>query len=175
MTISIPAITAGTAPFAGRYQPESPLAALRGKSGPEIDGEWLLRVTDDQAGNTGTLQCWSLSLTPAACADGGGPCELCPNRTISGVIGAGSLLQDRRLLRDGTASSCGTAKSCPELSGSGTRGYDAYTFFNGGIQRLHHVALRAQSDLFSAAYLGSVMTRPRSAPLPGRPRQRARN
>lgn len=149
------AITAGTAPFAGRFQPESPLAVLRGKSELEINGPWRLRITDDQAGNMGSLQCWSLSLTPAACAGGGGPCELCPNQTITGAIGESSLLQNGRLVRDGIASSCGTAKPCPGVSGTGTRSYDAYTFFNGGSSACITVALRAESDLFSAAYLGS--------------------
>ncbi|MDY6990524.1 MAG: proprotein convertase P-domain-containing protein [Thermodesulfobacteriota bacterium] len=53
-------ITAGTAPFAGAYQPEEPLSGCDGKS---REGTWALQVTDTDAfGDTGTLNSWSLTI-----------------------------------------------------------------------------------------------------------------
>lgn len=50
-------VTAGLAPFTGRFRPEASLAALDGKS---ASGEWRLRVADDAKSDTGALQGWSL-------------------------------------------------------------------------------------------------------------------
>ena len=52
-------ITSGSAPFAGSYQPQTPLAALNGQS---PNGTWSLEVHDDDAGDTGTLINWSLAI-----------------------------------------------------------------------------------------------------------------
>jgi len=51
------AIGSGAAPFTGRYRPESPLAALNGKS---TAGTWKLAVADDAAQDTGVLTGWAL-------------------------------------------------------------------------------------------------------------------
>ena len=50
-------ITAGTAPFTGRYRPEGTLIALIGK---DIHGQWKLEVTDDSWYASGKLNSWSL-------------------------------------------------------------------------------------------------------------------
>ncbi len=50
-------ITAGAAPFTGRYRPEGVLGGLIGK---DIHGEWVLEVTDDSSNASGTLNSWSL-------------------------------------------------------------------------------------------------------------------
>jgi len=52
-------ITAGTAPFTGRYQPEGSLSALNDKNAAGI---WTLVVTDDRSGTAGTLQSWSVEI-----------------------------------------------------------------------------------------------------------------
>jgi len=52
------AISAGSAPFAGTYRPETPLAVFAGKP---LNGLWRLRITDAAAADTGTLGCWSLT------------------------------------------------------------------------------------------------------------------
>lgn len=52
-------IATATAPFSGRYQPQSPLSVLNGKG---RTGDWRLRVTDASAEDTGTLLCWGLAL-----------------------------------------------------------------------------------------------------------------
>jgi uncharacterized repeat protein (TIGR01451 family) len=67
-------ISAGSAPFVGSYQPQTPLAVFIGKAGTNVNGNWRLRVADQAAGDIGTIQCWSLILLPSACKDGGGEC-----------------------------------------------------------------------------------------------------
>jgi len=51
------AISAGTAPFAGSFRPESPLSGLDGKP---INGTWKLRVADTAAIDVGTIGCVQL-------------------------------------------------------------------------------------------------------------------
>ncbi len=53
------AISAGAAPFAGSFRPESPLAGLNGQS---ILGTWILSVTDTATGDVGTLGCAQLEI-----------------------------------------------------------------------------------------------------------------
>ena len=67
-------IATSGAPFVGTFKPDQALAAFAGKSGTNINGTWKLRVSDGTPGNSGTLQCWSLSLSAATCLDGGGQC-----------------------------------------------------------------------------------------------------
>ncbi|HEY9281902.1 MAG TPA: M36 family metallopeptidase [Pyrinomonadaceae bacterium] len=54
-------ISAGVAPFANSFRPESPLAALNGK---QMNGVWKLRITDTGAADVGTLGCASLEIQP---------------------------------------------------------------------------------------------------------------
>jgi subtilisin-like proprotein convertase family protein len=53
-------ISSGTAPFAGSFQPDSPLSVLDGKS---PDGTWTLDIQDQVAIDTGTLISWSLDIS----------------------------------------------------------------------------------------------------------------
>jgi subtilisin-like proprotein convertase family protein len=71
---AVTSITAASAPFVGDFAPESPLSAFQGKTGDAVNGLWKLRVEDQALGDVGTLQCWSLELTPIGCQDGGGQC-----------------------------------------------------------------------------------------------------
>jgi subtilisin-like proprotein convertase family protein len=64
----------GTAPFVGTFRPQSPLSRFQGKSGSQVNGTWMLRVRDVAEPDTGTIQCWSLILSPIECVDGGGAC-----------------------------------------------------------------------------------------------------
>jgi subtilisin-like proprotein convertase family protein len=50
----------GLAPFAGRYRPDQPLRAFRGKP---VAGAWRLRVIDEYRVDSGKLLCWSLNVT----------------------------------------------------------------------------------------------------------------
>ncbi|PKQ09952.1 MAG: hypothetical protein CVT69_02240, partial [Actinobacteria bacterium HGW-Actinobacteria-9] len=67
-------ITASVAPFVGSFIPETPLAVLYGTSGAAVNGEWKLRITDDQSLDPGELVCWSLELVTEPCSPGVGQC-----------------------------------------------------------------------------------------------------
>ena len=54
------AFTSGSAPFAGSFQPEGLLSDFDGE---DPNGTWMLEVTDDAGGDTGTLNSWSITLT----------------------------------------------------------------------------------------------------------------
>lgn len=54
------AISAGTAPFAGTFRPDSPLSAMKGRP---MNGVWKLRVTDTGAADVGVLGCVTLEFT----------------------------------------------------------------------------------------------------------------
>ncbi len=150
------AITAGTAPFVGTFRPEQALSAFDEKFGPAANGIWRLRIADDTAGTAGSLQCWSLFISPTTCTDGGGACESCPQgRVITGILGTGSLVQTNRLIRDANPSTCGPQKTCPGPTGAlGNRPYDAYVFENGDSNACINVILQSPcgTTLFSAAY-----------------------
>jgi extracellular elastinolytic metalloproteinase len=53
------AISAGVAPFAGSFRPDSPLAGMRGRP---MAGTWKLRVQDTAALDVGTLGCFQLRI-----------------------------------------------------------------------------------------------------------------
>ena len=55
-------ITEGSAPFTGSYRPEGSLDALIGK---DVNGSWILEVTDDSWYRFGTLNSWSLTIDKA--------------------------------------------------------------------------------------------------------------
>jgi subtilisin-like proprotein convertase family protein len=54
------AVSAGIAPYAGSFRPETPLAALNGK---QMNGIWKIRITDTGAADVGTLGCATLEIT----------------------------------------------------------------------------------------------------------------
>jgi subtilisin family serine protease/subtilisin-like proprotein convertase family protein len=76
------AIASGAAPFAGSFRPESPLAALDGRS---AQGTWRLRVFDAASLDIGTLNSWSLIVTAGA-----GPASA-QEESIDAVVAAFSL------------------------------------------------------------------------------------
>jgi subtilisin-like proprotein convertase family protein len=60
------AISAGTAPFTGSFQPDEPLSAFDGRMAA---GTWKLRVEDKAGADVGTIDSWSIELSypPQAC------------------------------------------------------------------------------------------------------------
>jgi cysteine-rich repeat protein len=70
------AVTAGSAPFTAAYRPEFTLSSSAGVDFRSLraNGSWTLRVVDDAASGTGTLNQWTLMLcvdpAAAACGDG---------------------------------------------------------------------------------------------------------
>ncbi len=59
------AITAGAAPFTGRFRPEQPLSAFNGRDG---NGTWRLLVTDATANSIGTIDGLTLAIQTATLA-----------------------------------------------------------------------------------------------------------
>jgi subtilisin-like proprotein convertase family protein len=53
-------ITSGTAPFTGRFRPETPLTAFNNSS---VNGLWILRMDDDATGDFGTLDSWEIAVS----------------------------------------------------------------------------------------------------------------
>jgi subtilisin-like proprotein convertase family protein len=66
-------ITAGTAPYTGRFRPEGKLSDLDGQA---LNGAWWLIVTDDAPADVGTLLNWSLHYTRTFAAPGAAPFAL---------------------------------------------------------------------------------------------------
>jgi len=60
------AITDGSAPFTGTFRPEGDLSTFTGE---DPNGVWVLEITDDAGGDTGTLNSWSLDITEPAALD----------------------------------------------------------------------------------------------------------
>jgi subtilisin-like proprotein convertase family protein len=59
------AIAAGTAPFTRSFRPVAPLSAL---DHARANGTWKLKIVDQAAIDTGTLNSWSLSLRRYVCS-----------------------------------------------------------------------------------------------------------
>ena len=55
-------IAAGSAPFTGSFQPEGSLSDF---DGADAQGTWTLEITDDKRRESGTLNSWSIEITPA--------------------------------------------------------------------------------------------------------------
>jgi subtilisin-like proprotein convertase family protein len=68
------AITAGNPPFIGTFRPEQAFSAFRGQ---DTLGNWVLEINDNFGGDTGTLNSWSLDITPG---------------TVTGTASAGNAL-----------------------------------------------------------------------------------
>jgi uncharacterized repeat protein (TIGR01451 family) len=67
-------IGAGNPPYLGSYKPDASLAVFNGKSGTNVNGTWKLHAVDSAGFDVGTIQCWSLFVSPPICIDGGGQC-----------------------------------------------------------------------------------------------------
>lgn len=152
-------ITAAAAPFAGTFAPEGNLSDFIGKLS---QGTWSLLVEDTVAGDLGALQCWSLHLAPAECAEGGGGCESCLP-AISGELDD-SLTMPQALRSSSRISACGDAEPCPGAAigpfaiGEGPYRYQTHTFTNTGPDTCATVFLTVPcgypSGLMGSAYLG---------------------
>ncbi|MGD8396558.1 MAG: proprotein convertase P-domain-containing protein, partial [Candidatus Eiseniibacteriota bacterium] len=79
-------ITAGSAPFTGRFRPEGSLATLDGLSS---SGDWTLEVTDDAGIDQGQLLGWTLILTFEA-RDCGAAAELVSYQLQADTCSTGS-------------------------------------------------------------------------------------
>lgn len=71
------AIFDGSPPFTGTFKPEEPLSQVIGTS-PR--GTWMLHITDNFAGDIGTLNSWSLSIQPTTFT-----CAVFPPPTVTSI------------------------------------------------------------------------------------------
>ncbi|MDI1434430.1 proprotein convertase P-domain-containing protein [Polyangium sorediatum] len=101
-------ITAGTAPFTGRFRPEASMATTAGTDflRKNAEGTWTLQVRDDTSTNAGTFRNWTLAL----CVDTAGYCG-------DGVINSGEECDDANTNNaDACTNTCQLANGC----GNGT-------------------------------------------------------
>jgi uncharacterized repeat protein (TIGR01451 family) len=105
-------ITLGAAPFVGSFQPQQSLSIFNLFSGTNLNGIWTLNVLDEFPGDIATLECWTLSISPEVCVDGGGEC---PGADLSITMSANPsvVLVDSNLVYNLTVSNAGpsTAKN----------------------------------------------------------------
>jgi len=68
-------IVNGSPPYyPGSFSPQQPLSVYHLMSGTNLNGTWNLQVLDEFPGDTATLECWSLNVSPEVCLDGLGQC-----------------------------------------------------------------------------------------------------
>ena len=134
-----------TAPFVGSFRPEQSLAVFNGKIGAAVNGTWRLIVTDDAPGGLGTLRCWSLFVSAAACTAAGGACELCSDVTLTGATGPASPTQSAYVNFTGLPSACGVPKVCPGTTIGGPYPSESYVFRNGASNACITVTLENES------------------------------
>ncbi len=151
-------IASASAPFAGTYVPENSLSPFVNRSS---GGIWTLTVEDKVAGNVGALQCWSLELARAVCADGGGGCESCTTR-LTGSFSESTPTMPKRLTGTVVASGCGNINHCPgTTSETGPFRYNTHSFTNDGPETCVTVLATLPCNgwteaLFFSAHLGDV-------------------
>jgi subtilisin-like proprotein convertase family protein len=120
-------ITGGSAPFAGSYRPEGLLSALDGE---DSAGAWVLEITDDAGGDTGTLNWWKLTLTfpPQSCGPDAAVADL---TTVDDSCGIGApadgiwdqgehVIFDVELSNSGTEELTGVGATVSVLTEGGT-------------------------------------------------------
>jgi hypothetical protein len=90
-----------------------------------------------------------------------------PPTVVNGSLDTSDPVQEGRLGRNGLVSSCGTAKACPGILGTGNRRYDVLTFANGPAAACATIATTATNvtaggSIIPAAYLNAYVP-----PVPG--------
>jgi subtilisin-like proprotein convertase family protein len=73
-------ITEGTPPFTGYFRPQTPLSGAF--SGRQLSGDWVLRIYDRRAGNTGALLNWTLHFKYSSPIAVGNESNLLPEKFI---------------------------------------------------------------------------------------------
>jgi len=112
-------------PYVGAFHPDFPLTHL---AGLPVDGTWVLRLIDNRSNSiTGTLFCWSMTIEPVDCTDGGGPCDIC-----NGVFFGSITTNDTKLsmtIGGVQPTTCGTTNPCG-ITAATAMFTDVYMFTN---------------------------------------------
>jgi subtilisin-like proprotein convertase family protein len=153
-------IAGGPAPYVGTFKPIVPLSLFDGKTGSQVNGVWLLRVQDFVPNSLfGVLNCWSITVTPATCADGGGECSICNGPFIS-AVSTNDLRMKRSFVPSASPAACNPPASCITLPNGPLVNYDRYTYTNGGPATCVQITIETACSnlIYSAAYSGSFDT-----------------
>jgi uncharacterized repeat protein (TIGR01451 family) len=67
-------ITLASPPYVGTFAPQQALSTYNLMSGTNLNGTWQLQVIDEFPDDTAQLNCWTLTIYPEVCTDGGGEC-----------------------------------------------------------------------------------------------------
>lgn len=151
-------IGSGSSPFAGIYAPEESLSHFIDQFSA---GLWTLVAEDTIPGVAGVLQCWSLELARAVCADGGGVCESCTTR-IMGTFAESTAALPERLTGTMVASGCGNVNHCPGTTiENGPYRYQSHAFTNTGPETCVTVVATVPCEgwanaLFLSSHLGDI-------------------
>ena len=90
-----------------------------------------------------------------------------PPATVNGTLDDSDTVQEGRLGRNGLVSSCGTAKVCPGIFGTGNRRYDVLTFPNGPGAACATIATTATNTTAGGAILSVAYLNTYIPPVPG--------
>ncbi len=151
-------ISGGASPFVGTFRPLVPLSNLDGRSGSLVNGVWQLQVVD-VLGNAqpGALSCWSLTITPATCAPGGGICAPC-NGPFFGAITTNDAIET--VVVSGVGPTTCAFDPCSALTLSTGAFSDIFTFTNGGSAACVTVTLDAPCASPTNAIVSSAVLLP---------------
>jgi cysteine-rich repeat protein len=97
-------ITAGTAPFTGRFRPEMTISDAAGFGNQTAAGNWELHIAKDTTGGTATLNSWTL----AVCVDTSAT-SVCGNGVVEDTEGCDDL---NTTAGDGCSATCAIELTC---------------------------------------------------------------
>src|SRR5665213_3527533 len=99
-------ITLASPPYVGSFAPQQALSTYNLLSGTNLNGTWKLQVIDEFPGDAAQLNCWTLTIFPEVCSDGGGEC---PGSDLSLAMSAtpSQVLVGSNLVYTMTASNAG--------------------------------------------------------------------
>jgi hypothetical protein len=90
-----------------------------------------------------------------------------PPTVVNGSLDASDPVQEGRLTRTGVVSSCGTAKACPGIFGTGNRRYDVLSLANGPAAACASISLTATNTTAGGAILSVAYLNTYIPPTPG--------
>ena len=90
-----------------------------------------------------------------------------PPTVVNGSLDTSDPVQEGRMGRNGAVSSCGTAKACPGIFGTGNRRYDVLSLANGPAAACASISLTATNTTAGGAILSVAYLNTYIPPTPG--------